>query len=86
LKNPHGIVLVCGPTGSGKTSTLYASLNAIYTSERKFITIEDPVEYELEGVNQIPIRPKRGLTFATGLRSIVRQGPRCHHGRRNPRQ
>lgn len=75
LKNPHGIVLVCGPTGSGKTSTLYASLNAIYTSERKFITIEDPVEYELEGVNQIPIRVKRGLTFATGLRAIVRQDP-----------
>ena len=75
LKNPHGIVLVCGPTGSGKTSTLYASLNAIYTPERKFITIEDPVEYELEGVNQIPIRTKRGLTFATGLRAIVRQDP-----------
>lgn len=75
LKNPHGIVLVCGPTGSGKTSTLYASLNAIYTPERKFITIEDPVEYELEGVNQIPVRPKRGLTFANGLRAIVRQDP-----------
>ena len=75
LKNPHGIVLVCGPTGSGKTSTLYASLTSIYTPERKFITIEDPVEYELEGVNQIPIRVKRGLTFATGLRAIVRQDP-----------
>ncbi len=75
LKNPHGIVLVCGPTGSGKTSTLYASLTAIYTTERKFITIEDPVEYELEGVNQIPVRPKRGLTFANGLRAIVRQDP-----------
>jgi len=75
LTQPHGIILVCGPTGSGKTTTLYASLTAIYTPERKFITIEDPVEYELEGVNQIPVRPKRGLTFATGLRSIVRQDP-----------
>ncbi|MBN2308082.1 MAG: type II/IV secretion system protein [Candidatus Hydrogenedentes bacterium] len=75
LRNPHGIVLVCGPTGSGKTTTLYASLTDIYTTERKFITIEDPVEYELEGVNQIPVRPKRGLTFANGLRAIVRQDP-----------
>ena len=75
LRMPHGIVLVCGPTGSGKTTTLYASLSAILTPERKFITIEDPVEYELEGVNQIPVRPKRGLTFATGLRAIVRQDP-----------
>jgi type II secretory ATPase GspE/PulE/Tfp pilus assembly ATPase PilB-like protein len=75
LDHPHGIVLVCGPTGSGKTTTLYAALTAIFTPERKFITIEDPVEYELEGVNQIPVRPKRGLTFANGLRSIVRQDP-----------
>ncbi|MCC6697311.1 MAG: Flp pilus assembly complex ATPase component TadA [Candidatus Hydrogenedentes bacterium] len=75
LEYPHGIVLVCGPTGSGKTSTLYAALATIFTPERKFITIEDPVEYELEGVNQIPVRPKRGLTFATGLRAIVRQDP-----------
>jgi type II secretion system protein E len=75
LEYPHGIVLVCGPTGSGKTSTLYASLATIFTPERKFITIEDPVEYELEGVNQIPVRPKRGLTFANGLRAIVRQDP-----------
>lgn len=75
LQHPHGIILVCGPTGSGKTTTLYASLAAIYTPERKFITIEDPVEYELPGVNQIPVRPKRGLTFANGLRAIVRQDP-----------
>ncbi len=75
LEHPHGIVLVCGPTGCGKTTTLYASLMAIYTPERKFITIEDPVEYELPGVNQIPVRPKRGLTFANGLRSMVRQDP-----------
>ncbi|NLW50793.1 MAG: type II/IV secretion system protein [Candidatus Brocadiaceae bacterium] len=75
LNHPHGIILVCGPTGSGKTTTLYASLASIYTPERKFITIEDPVEYELPGVNQIAVRPKRGLTFANGLRSIVRQDP-----------
>ena len=75
LRYPHGIVLVCGPTGCGKTSTLYASLSTIFTPERKFITIEDPVEYELEGVIQIPVRPKRGLTFANGLRAIVRQDP-----------
>jgi len=75
LRHPHGIILVCGPTGCGKTTTLYATLMEIYTPERKFITIEDPVEYELPGVNQIPVRPKRGLTFANGLRSIVRQDP-----------
>ena len=75
LRFPHGIVLVCGPTGCGKTTTLYASLNDIYTSEQRFITIEDPVEYELTGVNQIPVRPKRGLTFANGLRAILRQDP-----------
>ena len=75
LEHPHGIVLVCGPTGCGKTTTLYASLTAIFTPERKFITIEDPVEYELPGVNQIPVRRKRGLTFPNGLRSIVRQDP-----------
>jgi len=75
LEHPHGIILVCGPTGCGKTTTLYASLNAIYTPERKFVTIEDPVEYELPGVNQIPVRPKRGLTFANGLRAMVRQDP-----------
>jgi len=75
LEYPHGIVLVCGPTGSGKTTTLYATLKAIYTPERKFLTIEDPVEYQLTGVNQIPVRRKRGLTFANGLRSMLRQDP-----------
>ncbi|MBL8763669.1 MAG: type II/IV secretion system protein [Phycisphaerae bacterium] len=72
---PHGLVLVTGPTGSGKTTTLYASLLQLYTPSLKIITIEDPVEYELPGVNQIPVNPKRGLTFATGLRSILRQDP-----------
>jgi len=72
---PHGMVLVTGPTGSGKTTTLYAALTKIADPSRKMITIEDPVEYELGGVNQIPVNPKRGLTFATGLRSILRQDP-----------
>jgi len=75
IHRPYGIVLVCGPTGCGKTTTLYAALTRIYTSEKMLITIEDPVEYELDGVNQIPVRPKRGLDFATGLRHIVRQDP-----------
>ncbi len=72
---PHGMVLVTGPTGSGKTTTLYAALSKLYDPRKKIITIEDPVEYELEGVNQIPVNPKRGLSFASGLRSILRQDP-----------
>ncbi|MBI3922801.1 MAG: Flp pilus assembly complex ATPase component TadA, partial [Armatimonadetes bacterium] len=75
VKRPHGIILVTGPTGSGKTTTLYAALRKSYSSERKIITIEDPVEYQLDGVNQIQVRPKIGLTFANGLRHIVRQDP-----------
>ena len=75
LRIPHGMVLVTGPTGSGKTTTLYAALQRLYSPEKKIITIEDPVEYELSGVNQIPVNPKRGLTFATGLRHILRQDP-----------
>ncbi len=75
LELPHGIVLVTGPTGSGKTSTLYTALNEINDSVRKIITIEDPVEYQLRGVNQIQISEKAGLTFARGLRSILRHDP-----------
>ncbi|MFB0524773.1 MAG: GspE/PulE family protein [Phycisphaerae bacterium] len=75
LYKTHGIVLVTGPTGCGKTTTLYASLNKIYSPAVKMITIEDPVEYQLEGVNQMPVNPKRGLTFATGLRHILRHDP-----------
>src|SRR3990170_3725409 len=75
IRRPHGIILVTGPTGSGKTTTLYAALDKINSSDRKIITVEDPVEYQLKGVNQIPVKPKIGLTFATGLRSIVRQDP-----------
>jgi len=69
------MVLVTGPTGSGKTTTLYAALSKLYDPSKKIITIEDPVEYELSGINQIPVNPKRGLTFATGLRHILRQDP-----------
>ena len=75
LHKSHGIVLVTGPTGCGKTTTLYAALNRIYSPAVKMITIEDPVEYQLDGVIQMPVNPKRGLTFATGLRHIVRQDP-----------
>jgi len=75
ITRPHGILLVTGPTGSGKTTTLYAALDKINSPDRKIITVEDPVEYQLKGVNQIPVRAKIGLTFATGLRHIVRQDP-----------
>jgi general secretion pathway protein E len=72
---PHGMILVTGPTGSGKTTTLYGTLQEIRTAARKIITIEDPVEYQISGVNQIQVKPQIGLTFASGLRSIVRQDP-----------
>jgi len=75
IKKPHGIILVTGPTGSGKTTTLYAALRELNSVEKKIVTIEDPVEYQLEGVNQIQVKPKIGLTFASGLRHIVRQDP-----------
>ena len=75
VRRPHGIILVTGPTGAGKTTTLYAALRQINSVEKKVITIEDPVEYQLEGVNQIQVKPKIGLTFASGLRHIVRQDP-----------
>ncbi len=75
IREPYGMVLVTGPTGSGKTTTLYAALTEINTGEDKFITIEDPVEYQLRGVTQIPVNEKKGLTFARGLRSILRHDP-----------
>jgi general secretion pathway protein E len=75
ITRPHGIFLVTGPTGSGKTTTLYSALDKINSPDRKIITVEDPVEYQLKGVNQIPVKSKIGLTFATGLRHIVRQDP-----------
>src|SRR5207253_3163763 len=75
ITKPYGMILVTGPTGSGKTTTLYTSLDKINSPDKKIITIEDPVEYQLFGVNQIHVKPQIGLTFANGLRSIVRQDP-----------
>ena len=75
IKEPYGMVLVTGPTGSGKTTTLYAALNEVKTDEDKFVTIEDPVEYQIVGITQIPVNEKKGLTFARGLRSILRHDP-----------
>lgn len=75
IKSAHGIILNTGPTGSGKTTTLYSALDRINTSDKNIITVEDPIEYQLEGIGQIQVKPKIGLTFAAGLRSIVRQDP-----------
>jgi type IV pilus assembly protein PilB len=75
IAEPYGMVLVTGPTGSGKTTTLYAAINEIKTEEDKIITIEDPVEYQIRGITQIPVNEKKGLTFARGLRSILRHDP-----------
>ena len=75
LKKPHGVIFVTGPTGSGKTTTLYACLNKIKSSKNKIITIEDPIEYELEGISQIQVIPEIGLSFAQGLRSVLRHDP-----------
>ena len=75
IETPYGMLLVTGPTGSGKTTTLYASLNKINSDDKKIITVEDPIEYQIDGINQIQIKPQIGLTFANGLRHIVRQDP-----------
>jgi type IV pilus assembly protein PilB len=75
IREPYGMVLVTGPTGSGKTTTLYAAINEIKSDEDKIVTIEDPVEYQLKGITQIPVNEKKGLTFARGLRSILRHDP-----------
>jgi general secretion pathway protein E len=75
IARPHGIILVTGPTGSGKTTTLYAALKAINTPDKKILTVEDPVEYVLQGVNQVPLRSQIGLTFASALRAFLRQDP-----------
>src|SRR3989441_4476610 len=75
IREPYGMVLVTGPTGSGKTATLYAALSEIRSNEDKIVTIEDPVEYQLPGITQIPVNEKKGLTFARGLRSILRHDP-----------
>ena len=86
IREPYGMVLVTGPTGSGKTTTLYAAINEIKTDEDKFITIEDPVEYQVRGITQIPVNEKKGLTFARGLRSILRHDPDKIMVGRNSRQ
>ena len=75
INTPYGMLLVTGPTGSGKTTTLYGSLNRINSDDKKIITVEDPIEYQIDGINQIQIKPQIGLTFANGLRHIVRQDP-----------
>jgi general secretion pathway protein E len=75
INRPNGILLVTGPTGSGKTTTLYGALDRINSPDKKIITVEDPVEYQIRGINQIQVKPKIGLTFATTLRHIVRQDP-----------
>jgi len=75
IRKPHGIIFVTGPTGSGKTTTLYACLNKINSKEKKILTIEDPIEYQLKGITQIQVQPKIGLTFAAGLRSMLRHDP-----------
>jgi type IV pilus assembly protein PilB len=75
IKEPYGMVLVTGPTGSGKTTTLYAAVSEIKNDEDKIITVEDPVEYQIKGITQIPVNEKKGLTFARGLRSILRHDP-----------
>jgi type II secretory ATPase GspE/PulE/Tfp pilus assembly ATPase PilB-like protein len=75
IREPYGMVLVTGPTGSGKTTTLYAAINEIKSDEDKIVTIEDPVEYQVRGITQIPVNEKKGLTFARGLRSILRHDP-----------
>jgi type II secretory ATPase GspE/PulE/Tfp pilus assembly ATPase PilB-like protein len=75
IRQPNGIVLVTGPTGSGKSTTLYAALNAINSIDKNIVTVEDPVEYQIPLINQVPVNPRRGLTFAGALRSILRQDP-----------
>src|SRR5258708_8198059 len=75
LSRPQGMILVTGPTGSGKSSTLYTALNWLKSPTKNIITVEDPIEYQLEGVNQVQINTKAGITFASGLRSILRQDP-----------
>jgi len=75
IRQPQGLILVTGPTGSGKTTTLYASLNAIKDDTKNIVTVEDPIEYQLEGITQVAVKPKAGMTFASGLRSILRQDP-----------
>ena len=82
---PHGIFLVTGPTGSGKSTTLYSALKRINQTDKKIITIEDPVEYQMDGINQMHVNPQIGLTFSRGLAAHRASGSGRHHGRRNSR-
>ena len=75
IERPHGIIIVCGPTGSGKTTTLYSVLGIVATPKVNVVTIEDPVEYQMKGVNQVQVNVQAGLTFASALRSFLRQDP-----------
>src|SRR5947209_15517909 len=75
IKLPDGSLLVTGPTGSGKTTTLYACLNYVNKPDRKIITVEEPIEYQMNGINQVPVNPEIGMTFPAALRSILRQAP-----------
>jgi len=75
IDEPHGLILVTGPTGSGKSTTLYSCVNEVATPDVNVVTVEDPVEYRMDGINQVPVNPKRGMTFAGALRSILRQDP-----------
>jgi len=84
LKLPHGMILTSGPTGSGKTTSMYAMINEVKNESINIVTLEDPVEYKIEDVNQIQVNPAVGLTFANGLRSILRQDP-DGYGRRDSR-
>ena len=85
IHRPHGILLVTGPTGSGKTTTLYAALERINDKSRNILTVEDPVEYHIDGIGQTQVNTKVDMTFARGLRAILRQDPGRRHGRRDPR-
>ena len=85
LALPHGIILATGPTGSGKTTTLYAALQTLNTPEKKILTVEDPVEYQLPGINQLQVKPQIGLNFADALRAHRQAGPGHYHDRRDAR-
>ena len=85
LDQPQGILLVTGPTGSGKTTTLYTSLLRLNTPEKKIFTVEDPIEYQLDGINQIQVKPQIGLTFAADPAHVAAPGSRRHHDRRDAR-
>jgi type II secretory ATPase GspE/PulE/Tfp pilus assembly ATPase PilB-like protein len=85
LAEPQGLILITGPTGSGKTSSLYAGLASVIRPDINVVTLEDPVEYQMGGVNQVQINERVGVTFASGLRTILAPGPRHRHGGRDPR-